>query len=158
MRVKFGQDLATGILFIVIGLGALWIGADYPMGTAQRPGTGVLPRILSWCLIGSGGLLAIKSMLAGDTSMGDWAWRQLALVSLAVVAFGMCIDSLGLVITMIISLTLCAAATPETRWPEFAVFLAIMIAIGWGTFIWLLGMPIPTWPTRVPDWLAFVLR
>ena len=62
MRIKGGQDFATGLLFIAVGLAALWIGADYTMGTAQRPGTGVLPRILSWCLIGTGGLLLIKSI------------------------------------------------------------------------------------------------
>jgi len=43
MRVKSGQDLAPGILFILVGGAALWIGACSPMGTAQRPGAGVLP-------------------------------------------------------------------------------------------------------------------
>ncbi len=158
MRVKFGQDMASGLLFIIIGLGALWIGADYPMGTPQRPGTGVLPRILAWCLVGSGSILAVKALLAGDVSMGNWAWRPLFFVTLAVVFFGLCIDSLGLVLTMIIALTLCAMGTPETRWPEFAIFLLVMIAIGVGTFIWLLGMPIPTWPSRMPDFLTTILR
>ena len=64
MRIKNGQDFATGLLFIAVGLAALWIGADYHMGTAQRPGTGVLPRILSWGLIGTGGLLWLKAVLA----------------------------------------------------------------------------------------------
>ena len=54
MRIKSGQDFATGLLFIAVGVAAFWIGADYPMGTPQRPGTGVLPRILAWCLIGTG--------------------------------------------------------------------------------------------------------
>ena len=56
MRIK-SQDFATGLLFVAVGIAALWIGADYPMGTPQRPGTGVLPRILAWCLIGTGALL-----------------------------------------------------------------------------------------------------
>lgn len=158
MRVKFGQDMASGLLFIIIGLGALWIGADYPMGTPQRPGTGVLPRILAWCLVGSGAILAVKALLSGDVDMGTWAWRPLFYVTLAVVAFGLCIDSLGLVVTMLIALTLCAMGTPETRWPEFAIFLLVMLAIGVGTFIWLLGMPIATWPNRVPDFLTTILR
>jgi hypothetical protein len=45
-------------LLLAFGLAGLWIGADYPMGTAQRPGTGVLPHILSWCLIATGVLLS----------------------------------------------------------------------------------------------------
>lgn len=159
MRVKFGQDIATAVLFIVIGTGALWIGADYPMGTSQRPGTGVLPLILAWCLIVTGGILGIKALLSGDVDMGHWSWRPLFFVTLAVVTFGMCIDGLGLILTMILSLSLCAAGSTETRWwPEFAGFLVIMVAIGWGTFIWLLGMPIPTWPTKMPNFLLFFLR
>ena len=46
MRIKSSQDLATGLLFVLVGAGGLWFGWDYPMGTAQRPGTGVLPYIL----------------------------------------------------------------------------------------------------------------
>lgn len=158
MHVRFGQDFAAGLLFLIVGVGAYLIGADYPMGIPQRPGTGVLPRILSICLIGSGGLLIVKAMLAGDTPLGAWAWRPWIAVTLAVTVFGLTVDSLGLVIAMILSLTLCAIGTPETRWREFAIFLVIMIAIGVGVFVLLLGMPIPIWPTRVPDWLKFVIR
>lgn len=158
MQVRFGQDFAAGLMFALIGLGAFVIGADYPMGIPQRPGTGVLPRILSVCLMGSGALLILKAMVGGDEPLGAWAWRPLICVTLAVIAFGLTVDSFGLVIAMILTLTLCAMGTPETRWLEYLVFLVIMLAIGIGVFIVLLGMPIPTWPTRVPDWLKSVIR
>ena len=86
MRIKSGQDLLTGLLFIVVGGAGLWIGADYPMGTAQRPGTGVLPYILSWCLIGTGGLLWIKAMLAEGPGLTGWAWRPIIMITLATIA------------------------------------------------------------------------
>ncbi|MGE3917401.1 MAG: tripartite tricarboxylate transporter TctB family protein [Hyphomicrobiaceae bacterium] len=158
MQVRTGQDFAAGVMFALVGIGALWIGADYPMGTTQRPGTGVLPAILAWCLIGTGGILTIKAMVAGDIPVGRWAWRPLLAVTLATISFGLLVDSAGLVIAMAVSLTLCAAGTPETRWMEYAAFLLIMLAIGVGTFVWLLGMPIPIWPIRWPDWLAFLGR
>ncbi len=158
MQSRTGQDFAAGILFALVGIGAIWIGSDYPMGTAQRPGTGVLPYILAWCLVGTGGLLIFKAVMSGDTPVGAWAWRSLIAVTLSVIAFGVLIDDLGLALTMIISLTLCALGTPETRWGEYAIFLAIMLAIGIGTFIWLLGMPIPLGPVKVPTWLAFNVR
>ena len=60
MRIKNDQDFVTGLMFLAIGLGALWIGSDYPTGTPQRPGTGVLPNILSYCLIGTGIIVAFK--------------------------------------------------------------------------------------------------
>ncbi len=158
MTTKLGQDLSTGLLFAAIGIGALWIGADYSMGTPQRPGTGVLPFFLSWGLIGIGAALAIKSVLSGDTPVAAWAWRPLAAVTLGTVAFGYLIDDLGLILTMIVSLTLGAAGTPETRWKEYLVFLGVMLLIGVGTFIWLLGMPIPTWPAKMSGFLKMFGR
>lgn len=173
------------------------------MGIPQRPGSGVLPRILSWSLVITGLILILQAMVleAGvlrralpallvSTAVGAllffggpaiglseaWsvlpvfigfivvmnalipgtAWRQLVAVTLATIAFGVTIDDLGLVVAMVLSLTICAAGTPETRWVEYLVFLAIMLSVGVGMFVWLLGMPVPVWPVKVPGWLAFL--
>lgn len=157
MRIKSGQDLATGLLFIVVGIAALWIGADYPMGTAQRPGTGVLPRILAWCLIGTGALLWLKAALGEGPRLTGWAWRPAIMITLATIAFALLVDRLGLVVAMVVSMTLAALGTPETRWREYAVFLLFMIAIGIGVFIYGLGMPIPILPKGLPKNLPWEL-
>jgi hypothetical protein len=149
MRLKSGQDLVTGLMFIAIGIGALVIGADYPLGTAQRPGTGVLPRILSWCLIGTGVLLSGKALLVQGNVIGEWAWRPVIMITLATIAFALLVDPLGLVLTMVVSMTIAALGTPETRWGEFALFSLFMIFVGVALFIWGLGMPIKTWPPFV---------
>ena len=155
MRIKNDQDFVTGLMFLAIGLGALWIGWEYPRGTPQRPGTGVLPMILSYCMIGTGALIAFKSIAAPGEAMGTWDWRSMLCVTGGTVAFGLLIDDWGLIVSMIISMTLCALGTPETRWREFTIFSGIMLTIGFGTFIWLLAMPIATWPTKlVPSPIA----
>lgn len=146
MRIKSMQDLATGLLFLIIGIGAFYIGSSYSMGIAQRPGTGVLPRILAYCLIGSGALLLIKSFMTEGPKLEDFAWRPLAMVTLAAIAFSLLIDRAGLIVTMIVSLTIAACGTPETRWREFALFMVLMLAIGLGVFIYGLGMPIKVLP------------
>ena len=146
MRIKSSQDIATGLLFVLIGLGAYWIGADYGMGTAQRPGTGVLPRILAVCLMGSGLLLWIKAFVVEGSGLGHWAWRPMIMVTLATIAFALLIDPAGIVVAMVVSMTLAALGTPETRWREFVVFSLIMLAMGLGMFIYGLGMPIKVLP------------
>lgn len=146
MRIRSSQDFVTGLLFIAVGLGALWIGADYNMGTAQRPGTGVLPRILAWCLIGCGGLLWIKAFLSDGPDLGVWAWRPFILIPLAIVVFSVLIDRLGLVVAMLASMTLAALGTPQTRWGEYAIFSIIMLVIGVGMFVYGLGMPVRALP------------
>jgi hypothetical protein len=146
MRIRNAQDLATALLFAGFGAAALWVGADYPMGTAQRPGTGVLPHILAWCLIATGALLGLRSLLADGPRLARWPWRPIIFVTLASVAFALLVDDLGLVGTMIVSMTLAALGTPETRWREYFLFMLVMIAIGVGVFIYGLGMPIPIFP------------
>ena len=115
MRIKCSKDFATGLLFLAIGLGAYYIGSDYNMGTAQRPGTGVLPRILAWCLMGSGLWLTVQGLLQEGPKLDAWAWRPLIMVTVATIAFALLIDSAGLVVAMIVSMTLAALGTPETR-------------------------------------------
>jgi putative tricarboxylic transport membrane protein len=146
MRIKCSKDFATGLLFLAIGLGAYYIGSDYNMGTAQRPGTGVLPRILAWCLMGSGLWLTVQSLLQEGPKLDAWAWRPLIMVTVATIAFALLIDSAGLVVAMIVSMTLAALGTHETQWKEFTVFSVIMLAIGIGIFIVGLGMPIKVMP------------
>src|SRR5689334_24417616 len=103
MRIKSVQDAVTALMFVTVGVAALWIGADYPVGTAQRPGTGVLPMILAWCLIACGALLGLKSLVAVGPGLSGWAWRPAIMVTLSNVAFALLIEPLGLVATMIIS-------------------------------------------------------
>lgn len=146
MRIRSSQDFATGLLFILIGIGAMWIGADYAMGTAQRPGTGVLPRILAWCLVGCGGLLWVKALITDGPGLSGWAWRPLILITLAAVVFALLIDRVGLVVTMIVSLTIAALGTPQTRWLEYTGFLIFMIVVAVALFVYGLGMPIRVLP------------
>lgn len=145
MRIK-SQDFATGLLFIAVGAAALWISADYPMGTPQRPGTGVLPAILAWCLIGTGALLWLKAVVTDSPNLTSWAWRPAIMITLAIIAFALLVDRAGLVVTMVVSMTLVALGTPETRWREYLPFAVIMLAIGVSVFIYGLGMPIPILP------------
>jgi putative tricarboxylic transport membrane protein len=155
MRLKSGQDLATGLLFVAVGVAALLIGADYPLGTPQRPGTGVLPRILAWCLIVTGVLVWVKAVFSAGPGLGVWAWRPAIMIMLAVVAFALTIDRLGLVLAMLAAMTLTALGTPEMRWREYTLFAAIMLVIGIGVFRFGLGMPISVLPRDLAQALSW---
>ena len=48
------KDVLSGLLFIAIALFGLWLSRDYPIGTALRMGTGYVPRLLCWILLGLG--------------------------------------------------------------------------------------------------------
>jgi putative tricarboxylic transport membrane protein len=145
-RLKSGQDLATGLLFAAVGVLGLLIGRDYPMGTPVRLGTGVFPMILCWCLVATGAIVILKGVLTDGPRLTPWAWRPVIMITLATVAFALLIDRAGLVAAMLVSMTLAALGTHETRWREYIAFCVIMLAIGISLFIWGLGMPIRVLP------------
>ena len=105
-----------------------------------------MPRILAWCLIGSGILLSIQALFQEGPKLDAWAWRPLIMITVATIAFAFLIDSAGLVVAMIVSMSLAALGTHETRWIEFALYMVLMLAIGIGIFILGLGMPIKVLP------------
>jgi hypothetical protein len=148
MRIKSSKDFTTGLLFLAIGLGVYYIGSTYNMGTPQRPGTGVLPRILAWCMMSTGLLLSLQALLQEGPKLDAWAWRPLIMITAATMAFSFLIDSAGLVVAMIVSMTLAALGTHETRWKEFSMFMVLMLGIGIGIFILALGMPIKVLPWK----------
>ena len=66
VRVKSPQDFWAGILFILSGSAALWIGRDYAFGTLTRMGPGYLPAVLSCALVAVGAVLTVRALaLAG---------------------------------------------------------------------------------------------
>jgi hypothetical protein len=144
--LRSGQDLLCGALFAAVGAGALWIGRTYPMGTPARLGSGVFPWLLSWGLIGVGAIVFIKGLLTDGKRLEGWAWRPVLLITLAAVAFALLIEPAGLVATMIVVMGLGALAGDGHTLRELPVFMAVMIALAIGIFIWGLGMPIRVFP------------
>ena len=140
------QDLVCGLFFVAIGLVGLWVARDYPVGTPSRLGTGVFPRILCWGMVGSGGIIFIKSLFVEGHPLGHIAWRPVILISIAATAFALLIDPAGLVVAMIAMIIPAAFAGNDFYPKEFTIFSAILIVMGVTLFIWGLGMPIKAFP------------
>lgn len=144
--LRSGQDLLCGAMFAAVGAGALWVGRGYPMGNAVRLGSGVFPWLLSWGLIGVGGIVFAKGLLTDGPRLSGWAWRPVLLITLAAVAFALLIEPVGLVGTMLAVMGLGALAGDGHRLRELAVFVPVMILLAVGIFVWGLGMPIKVFP------------
>lgn len=144
--LRSGEDLLCGAMFALVGVAALWIGRAYPMGTPLRLGSGVFPWLLSWGLIGIGGIIFAKGLLTDGPRLTGWAWRPVILITLAAISFGLLIEPAGLLVSMLVLMVLGALAGDDHSWRELSVFIAIMLVIGVTIFIWGLGMPIKVFP------------
>jgi hypothetical protein len=135
------QDVLAGVLFLVIGLGAVAGARDYEMGTAMRMGPAYFPTVLGWVLYVFGAFLLLRGIARGRGAAVTWGWRPLALVTLAIVLFGFSISRFGLVPALVVMFFVCAAAGREYRFREVVVLTAVLCAFAVGVFVYALKLP-----------------
>ena len=145
------RDVLSGLLFIGVAALGLWVSRDYPIGTASSMGTGYMPRLLLWVLLGLGGSILVsglwKSERLSETDASDRAaWRPVAFVTLSLVVFGLALERLGLVLSILLLTGIGAAAGRSMRPLETAIATLVLIALCWLIFIVGLSLTIPLWP------------
>jgi hypothetical protein len=145
------KDVLSGLLFIIIALLGLWLSRDYPIGTALRMGTGYVPRLLCWILLGLGTVILVQGLREAQTaralSVGDGsAWRPVVFVTASLVIYGLSIERLGLVVSILLLIAVGSVAARGLQPLETLVAALVLIALSWAIFIVGLGLTIPVWP------------
>jgi hypothetical protein len=150
-QVVARKDVLAGLLFMAVAILGLWVSRNYPIGTAVRMGTGYVPRLLCWILLGLGAVVLLQGLrerapegwLAGGEVS---AWRPVLFVAASLVVFGISIERLGLVASIFLLVGLGALATRGLRPVETLSVALVLIVLTWAIFILGLGLTIPVWP------------
>jgi hypothetical protein len=150
-HVLVRKDVLAGALFMAVAVLGLWISRDYPIGTAFRMGTGYVPRLLCWILLGLGGVVLIAGLREAQAQLqpsagAGWAWRPVVFVTASLAIFGLAIERLGLVLSILLLVAVGAVAARGLRLLETLAAALVLIALSWGIFILGLGLTIPVWP------------
>jgi hypothetical protein len=151
-RIIARKDVLAGFLFCAVALLGLFLSRDYPIGTALRMGTGYVPRLLCWVLFGLGILVLLQGLRTVDaerprpSSPGASAWRPVIFVTASLVIFGLSIERLGLVVSILFLIGVGAVAARGLRVLETVAAALVLILLSWGIFILGLGLTIPVWP------------
>jgi hypothetical protein len=74
------------------------------------------------------------------------AWRPVIFVTASLVIFGLSIEQLGLVVSILLLIGVGAVAARELRPLETIASALVLIVLSWGIFILGLGLTIPVWP------------
>ena len=150
-RVLGRKDVLAGLLFIAVAALGLWLSRDYPIGTALSMGTGYVPRLLCWLLLGLGAIILVQGLReaqdARPLSSDDVsALRPVVFVTASLVIFGLSIERLGLVVSILLLIGVGAVAARGLRPLETLAAALVLIVLSWGIFILGLGLTIPVWP------------
>src|SRR5262249_44768072 len=134
----------------------LWESRNYPIGTALRMSTGYVPRLLCWILLGLGALVLLQGMLASDPPDAPRErtpedsliarLRPVVVVTLALVAFALALETLGLVLSIFLLVLIASAARRELKLWETLAAAAGLSVLTWAIFVLGLSLPIPVWP------------
>ena len=145
IRVKSPQDFWAGILFILSGCAALWIGRNYAFGSLTRMGPGYLPAVLSCALVAVGGVLTARALaFAGPPIERSRITPQLFVLA-AIVVFALTIERLGLAPAVMLVAIAAALASRDMRWVEAIALGLGLAALCVFLFVYLLGQPFMVW-------------
>ena len=149
--IRDPKDFWSGVIFVIFGLAAVIIGRDYSMGSAGRMGPAYFPTILGAILTLIGLIGVVRSMIKSGGAVGRFAVREILLVMLSVVLFGILVRGAGLAVSVIVLVMASGFASIKFK---VAPFLAV--AVGLAVFCVLifvkgLGLPMPMFG----PWLGF---
>jgi putative tricarboxylic transport membrane protein len=146
VQVRGPSEVLAGLLFAGCGGLALYLGSDYPMGSAMRMGPGYFPAILGGLLTLFGCILLVRGLLVDGERPGQFALVPMLLVLAAIGIFALAVERLGIVIAVVLVIVVSSLASGEFRWKEQLALNAIMVALAVAGFTYGLGLPFKVLP------------
>jgi len=141
--IRNPQDFWSGVIFLAFGLAAVLIGRDYAMGTAGRMGPAYFPTILGALLAVIGAISVVRSMIRPGEAIERIAFKNLFVILLAVVLFGLLMRGAGLVIAVIVLVMMSGFASQKFRVLPFLAVAIGLAAFSALVFVVGLGLPMP---------------
>jgi hypothetical protein len=143
MRLRNIRDLLAGCMFVSFGLAFLYFAQDYQLGSARRMGPAYFPVVLALILIGIGLATVARAFVVAGAPIRDVAGKALALVTAAVVLFGLTVQGAGLGIAAAALVLVAAPASRNFRLLPTLVLAAVLATFCTLVFIVGLGLPFP---------------
>jgi hypothetical protein len=138
-------------MFLFFGLAAVIIARDYAMGSAGRMGPAYFPTALGWILAAIGAVAVVRSFFGSGTAIEKFAMKELVLILVSVLLFGVVMRGAGLAIAVPLIIIVSAYASVKFSW-KASVLLAIgMTVFSVALFVKALGLPMP----MLGPWFGF---
>ncbi len=147
MRIRAPKDFWAGLIFVAIGVGFILLAQQYRLGDMHRMGPAMFPSLVGALLAVLGAILALRAFVLDGAAVPRFYARPIGISLLAIVLFGIALQWLGLVAAIAVLVLVGAYAARDVRALENLALAAAMILFSVAVFVWLLGLPLPLWPT-----------
>ena len=139
MNRFLSKDFLSGLMFIAFGLIAIYFGQKQAQGTAVRMGPGYVPRMLSYVLLGLGGLICVVALVSGSEPVEKPKWKPITMVTIGIVCFALLFERAGLIPALIVLIFIASLGGEEFKLTEvignmivLAILCTLVFKIGLG--------------------------
>lgn len=148
MKIRNRKDFWSGVMFAGFGLLFIGVGNQYAFGSAAKMGPAFFPQVVGGILTLLGVLIALGSlnMKARIEDIRPGSWKVVAQILLPVVLFGLLLNSLGLVVSLLLLVSLSCLACNEFKWHEIVLAALALTILSYAVFVWALQLQFPLWP------------
>jgi Tripartite tricarboxylate transporter TctB family len=148
-HIKNINQFMTGVFLVLVSWLAFYLAWPLSSVTDVGLGPGFVPKMFAAIQFGLGTALVIIGFLKAGEVSEPWHLRPLIVLA-AIAFFGVSIDSMGLVVSLVGLVLIACTAHSETTFREalaLAFGSAVLSAV---LFVKLLGLSIPVWPQNLP--------
>lgn len=143
MHNKSSRDIAAGAVVIAFAGAVLAVLSRIPTAKYQAIGPDLFPRVCALALIVGGLGLLLRGLLRRGPGLALPGVRGVALIVLAVVAFGLIAPRLGYALAGFVTIVVSGFATREVKPRQLLVFACAMTAFSIVLFGWILKVTMP---------------
>lgn len=143
MLGKSSRDIAAGAVVIAFAGAVLTVLSRIPTAKYQAIGPDLFPRVCAWALVVGGLGLLLRGLLRRGPALTLPGVRGVALIVLAVVAFGIVAPRFGYAVAGFLTIVIAGFATREVKPRQLFVFACGMTAFSIVLFTFMLKVTMP---------------
>jgi putative tricarboxylic transport membrane protein len=147
MHIRSPKDFWAGLLFVALGAAFVVLALQYRLGDLHRIGPGLFPTLIGSVLVGLGLIVAGRALVLAGPAIERIQARPLLVSLAAIVLFGLALQWLGVVAAIAILVLVGAYSSRDVRILQVLALAAFLIVFSVAIFVWLLGLPLPLWPS-----------
>ena len=147
LKIKNPQDFWSGMFFMALGVLAIYLSRNYPMGSALDMGPGYFPTWLGAIMVGFGVVIGgLSFKLQGDPeqslALREWGFRPWLVLPATLAIYALLMEAdFGFVPSLMVLIIGCALAHKDVHWFETLLLSVFLTAGAVGIFIYGLGLP-----------------
>ncbi|AYE85332.1 tripartite tricarboxylate transporter TctB family protein [Sulfitobacter sp. D7] len=135
------HEVIAGLVWVVLGLAAIFVARGYAFGTITRMGPGFVPIMLGILLVVFGLFAAWQGRRLPEVSL-DLRLRPFAYIIVGIIVWVLLVDWAGFVPATVALILISAQSEPEMKLMEAVLLAAGMSLVGYLIFIRGIGIPI----------------